>query len=98
MFSKYWANAASRATEEKLKQLLLNPSDAIKVFNAIEAQGRRLDPEKLKSALGVGKKYGINWVNDAAADVRSGAQRGALRGMQPQEVAPMTDEETMMEQ
>jgi hypothetical protein len=98
MFSKYWANAASRATEEKLKQLLLNPSDAIKVFNAIEAQGRRLDPEKLKSALEVGKKYGINWVNDAAADVRSGAQRGALRGMQPQEVAPMTDEETMMEQ
>ena len=98
MFSKYWANAASRATEEKLKQLLLNPSDAIKVFNAIEAQGKRLDPEKLKSAVEIGKKYGINWVNDAAADVRSGAQRGMLRGGQPQEVAPMTDEETMMEQ
>jgi hypothetical protein len=82
LFSKFWAKKASEATEERLKNLLLNPSDAVKVFEAIAPRAKGLDPQKIKDAIEVGRKYGINWVQDAAADISSGAQRGAVQQMQ----------------
>jgi hypothetical protein len=80
LFSKYWANAASKATEEKLKALLLNPSDAIKVFAAVSPKIQKFDATKINEAMNIGKKYGIQWVNDAINDLTSGAARGAVRG------------------
>jgi hypothetical protein len=81
LFSKYWANAASKATEEKLKNLLLNPADAVKVFEAVAPKVQKFDATKIKQAMEIGKKYGIQWVEDAANDVLSGAARGAVRGV-----------------
>jgi len=82
LFSKYWANAAAKGTEEKLKALLLNPNDALKVFQAVEAQTKKFDPKKIEDAVAIGKKYGIQWVNDAVSDIQSGAARGAVQGME----------------
>jgi hypothetical protein len=83
LFSKFWAKKASDATEARLKELLLNPSDAVKVFQAVQPGKQGFDPKKLQDAVEIGRKYGINWVQDAAADVTSGAARGAAQ--QPQE-------------
>ena len=80
LFSKYWANAAAKGTEDKLKALLLNPTDALKVFKAVEAQTKAFDPKKIEEATNVLKKYGINAVSDAVNDIRSGAARGAVQG------------------
>ena len=33
-------------------------------------------------AIDIGKKYGIQWVDDAVNDLRTGAARGAVQGMQ----------------
>lgn len=87
-FSKFWANKAAAETEEKLKQLLLNPSDAVKVFEAVAPKAQGISPEKLKELLMIGKKYGINWVQDALNDMRTGGVRGAIQEpqvMEPQE-------------
>jgi hypothetical protein len=81
LFSKYWANAASKATEEKLKALLLNPSDAVKVFEAVSPKVQKFDPAKINQAMEIGKKYGIQWVQDAVNDLTTGAARGAVRGI-----------------
>jgi len=84
--SKFWANQASKMTEQRIKELLLNPADAIKVFNAVQPKINQFDRTKLDEAIAVGKKYGINWVADAANDAMSGAARGAVQGIpQPQE-------------
>jgi len=82
LFSKYWANAAAKGTEEKLKALLLNPNDALKVFQAVESQTKKFDPKKIEDAVAIGKKYGIQWINDAVNDLQSGAARGAIQGME----------------
>jgi len=82
LFSKFWANKASAATEEKLKALLLNPSDAVKVFQAVQPRVSGFDQQKIQDAIDVGKKYGIQWVDDAVNDLRTGAARGAVQGMQ----------------
>lgn len=87
-FSKFWANKAAAGTEEKLKQLLLNPSDAVKVFEAVAPKVQGISPEKLKELVMIGKKYGINWVQDALNDIRTGGARGAMQEpqvMEPQE-------------
>jgi len=84
--SKFWANQASKMTEQRIKELLLNPADAVKVFNAVQPKINPFDRTKLDEAIAVGKKYGINWVADAANDAMSGAARGAVQGIpQPQE-------------
>ena len=85
LFSKFWANKASAATEEKLKALLLNPSDAVKVFQAVQPRVSGFDQQKIQDAIDVGKKYGIQWVADAVNDLRTGAARGAVQGMQQEE-------------
>lgn len=95
IFSKYWANAASKATEEKLKQLLLNPTDAVKVFEAVAPKVQKFDPAKINQALEIGKKYGIQWVQDAVNDLTSGAARGGVRSVatEPAPAPPPVTEE-----
>ena len=83
LFSKYWAKQASEATEDRLKQLLLNPSDAIKVFQAVQPTKKGVDTQKLNAAIEIGKKYGIDWARDAVQALTSGGVRGAVQ--QPQE-------------
>jgi len=85
LFSKFWANKASAATEEKLKALLLNPSDAVKVFQAVQPKVSGFDQQKIQDAIDVGRKYGIQWVADAVNDLKTGAARGAVQGMQQEE-------------
>ena len=85
LFSKFWANKASAATEEKLKALLLNPSDAVKVFQAVQPRVSGFDQQKIQDAIDVGKKYGIQWVADAVNDLKTGAARGAFQGMQQEQ-------------
>jgi hypothetical protein len=85
LMSKYWANQASKQTEEKLKTLLLNPSDAVKVFQAIAPKAQGFDQKKIQDAIEIGKKYGVQWVADAVNDLRTGAARGATQQMEPVE-------------
>ena len=93
LFSKYWANSAAKATEEKLKALLLNPADAVKVFEAVAPKAQALDPAKINEAIRIGQKYGIQWVQDAVNDLTTGAARGAVRGAVTEgEVAPAMEE------
>ena len=84
LFSKFWAKKASDATEARLKDLLLNPTDAIKVFQAVQPSPKGVSTEKINQAIEVGRKYGIDWVKDAANDIMSGAQRGAVQQLQEQ--------------
>lgn len=81
LFSKFWAKKTSEATEERLKNLLLNPADAVKVFQAVAPRAAALDPQKIKDAIEIGRKYGINWVQDAVNDLTTGAARGAAQQM-----------------
>lgn len=85
LFSKFWAKKASEATEARLKELLLNPSDAVKVFQAVQPRVAGIDQKKVQDAIEAGRKYGIQWVADAANDITSGAARGAVQQSQPQE-------------
>ncbi len=82
-FSKFWAKKASEATEARLKELLLNPSDAVKVFQAVQPRAAGFDQKKIQDAIDVGRKYGIQWVADAVQDLTTGAARGAVQ--EPQE-------------
>ena len=83
LFSKFWAKKASEATEARLKELLLNPSDAIKVFQAVQPRVAGFDQQKIQDAIKIGLKYGIQWGSDAAQDLTTGAARGAVQ--EPQE-------------
>jgi hypothetical protein len=84
LMSKFWANKASAATEEKLKTLLLNPTDAVKVFSALQQKNGAFDQDKIQEAIRIGKKFGIDWGRDAIQDFATGAARGAAQ--------PMTEE------
>ena len=84
LMSKFWANKASAATEEKLKTLLLNPNDAVKVFSALQQKNGTFDQNKIQEAIRIGKKFGIDWGRDAIQDFATGAARGAAQ--------PMTEE------
>jgi hypothetical protein len=84
LMSKFWANKASAATEEKLKTLLLNPTDAVKVFSALQQKNGTFDQDKIQEAIRIGKKFGIDWGRDAIQDIATGAARGAAQ--------PMTEE------
>jgi hypothetical protein len=81
LMSKFWARKASDMTEEKLKTLLLNPNDAVKVFQAVQTKAGNFDQQKIQDAIAVGKKYGIQWVADAVQDFSTGAARGAIQPM-----------------
>jgi hypothetical protein len=81
LMSKFWARKASDMTEEKLKALLLNPSDAVKVFQAVQTRAGNFDQQKIQDAITIGKKYGIQWVADAVQDFSTGAARGGLQTM-----------------
>ena len=81
LMSKFWANKASGLTEEKLKTLLLNPSDAVKVFSALQQKNGTFDQSKLEEAIRIGKKFGIDWGRDAIQDIATGAARGAAQSM-----------------
>jgi hypothetical protein len=82
LFSKFWAKKASDATEEKLKQLLLNPADAAKVFQAVQPKTGSISADRLRELTDIGRRYGIDWVKEAAADFASGAVRGAVQQSQ----------------
>ena len=82
LFSKFWAKKASEATEARLKELLLNPTDAVKVFEAVQPRAAGFDQKKIQEALDIGRKYGIQWVADAAQDLTTGAARGAVQESQ----------------
>jgi len=58
---------------------LLNPSDAVKVFQAVQTRANNFDQQKIQDAIAVGKKYGIQWVADAVQDFSTGAARGAAQ-------------------
>ena len=92
LISKFWAKKASELSEARLKELLLNPSDAIKVFAAVKPRVDQIDRAKIDEAIRVGKKYGIDWVRDAAQDVQSGAIRGVLQT--PGQPQPQPEEAT----
>ena len=81
LMSKFWARKASDMTEEKLKSLLLNPNDAVKVFQAVQTKAGNFDQQKIQDAINVGKKYGIQWVADAIQDFSTGAARGGAQSM-----------------
>jgi len=81
LMSKFWARKASDMTEEKLKALLLNPSDAAKVFQAVQTKAGNFDQQKIQDAISVGRKYGIQWVADAMQDFATGAARGGVQSM-----------------
>lgn len=85
LMSKYWAKQASEKTEERLKNLLLNPADAVKVFQAVQPNVSAIDPKKVRDAIEVGRKYGIQWVQDAVEDFATGAARGATQAEMPME-------------
>jgi len=81
LMSKFWANKASALTEDKLKTLLLNPTDAVKVFSALQQKNGTFDQSKLEEAIRIGKKFGIDWGRDAIQDIATGAARGAAQSM-----------------
>ena len=89
LFSKFWAKKASELSETRLKDLLLNPSDAVKVFAAVKPRIDQIDRSKIDEAMRVGKKYGINWIKDAVEDVQSGAIRGVLQT--PEQPQPQSE-------
>lgn len=93
LFSKYWAKTASGATEEKLKALLLNPSDAVKVFESVQPKVSGFDKSKIDDAIRIGKKYGIQWVADAVNDLQTGATRGVYQGVGAPAPVPQESEQ-----
>lgn len=82
--SKFWAKQASEGTEEKIKQLLLNPKDAIKVMEIVSPQAG-MDVDKIKSAGKVMAKYGIDYMNEVARGFLAGGARGEAQQMSQQE-------------
>lgn len=97
LFSKYWAGAVARSTEEKLKAILLNPADAQKIFASLPRPGKGFDTDKINAAVNIGKKYGLDWVSEATADVMSGAARGAYRGGMSEAPVPVEEPVDMEE-
>jgi hypothetical protein len=97
LFSKWWAGSVAKSTEEKLKNLLLNPADAQKVFAAIPDKQGAFDVKKINAAVDAGKRYGLNWVEDAIADISSGAARGAIRAGTSEAPVPVVEPDYMEE-
>lgn len=89
LFSRWWAGSVARSTEEKLKNILLNPADAQKIFASLPKKDGAFDPAKINAAIEVGKKYGLDWVKEATANITSGATKGAYRAGVSEEPVPV---------
>lgn len=97
LISKWWAGSVARSTEEKLKNLLLNPADAQRVFAAIPNKQGAFDTNKINAAVEIGKKYGLDWVSEATANIMSGATKGAYRGAMSEPPVPVVEPDYMEE-
>lgn len=97
LISKWWAGSVARSTEEKLKNLLLNPADAQKVFASLPDKQGAFDPKKINQAVEIGKKYGLDWVAEATGNIASGATRGAYRGGMSEAPVPVAEPVDMEE-
>jgi hypothetical protein len=97
LFSKWWAGSVARSTEEKLKAILLNPVDAQRIFASIPNKEGAFDPKKLNAAVDIGKKYGLDWIAEATANVASGAARGAYRAGVSEAPVPVVEPVDMEE-
>lgn len=97
LFSRWWAGKVGRETDEKLKNLLLNPADAQKVFAALPKDTGAFDVTKINDAVNVGKKYGLDWVSESVANVMSGATKGAYRGAMSEQPVPVVEPDYMEE-
>lgn len=97
LISQWWAGSVAKSTEEKLKNLLLNPVDAQRVFAAIPDKQGAFDTKKINAAVEVGKKYGLNWVSEATANIMSGATKGAYRGAMSEPPVPVVEPDYMEE-
>ena len=97
LISKWWAGSVARSTEEKLKNLLLNPVDAQRVFAAIPDKQGAFDTKKINAAVEIGKKYGLDWVSEATANIMSGATKGAYRGAMSEQPVPVVEPDYMEE-
>jgi hypothetical protein len=73
--------------------LLLNPSDAVKVFESVQPKVNGFDKAKIDEAVRIGKKYGIQWVADAVNDLQTGTARGAYQGVTAPAPAPQEGEQ-----
>lgn len=76
LISRYLAKQTNEETERRLKEILLNPDDAIRIFSAVSK--RADEKEALKTTLAIGKKYGIDFAQMLRQDLQSGAARGAV--------------------
>lgn len=85
LFSKFWAKQALEGTEQKLKDILLNPKDAMKVMSVVGSQAKSIDLKKVKEASDVMTRYGIDYVNAATRDFLTGGARGQVQQMQSEE-------------
>lgn len=97
LFSKWWAGSVAKSTEEKLKTILLNPVDAQKIFASIPNKEGAFDPKKLNAAVEIGKKYGLDWLAEATANITSGAGRGGYRGSMSEPPVPVVEPVDMEE-
>jgi hypothetical protein len=87
----------ARSTEEKLKAILLNPVDAQKIFATLPNKQGAFDTNKINEAVKIGKKYGLDWVSEATANVASGAARGAYRAGVSEAPVPVVEPVDMEE-
>jgi hypothetical protein len=85
IFSRFWAKQALEGTEQKLKDILLNPKDAMKVMSVVGSQAKSIDMKKVKEAADVMTRYGIDYVNAATRDFLTGGARGQVQQMQSEE-------------
>jgi hypothetical protein len=97
LFSRWWAGSVARSTEEKLKAILLNPADAQKIFASLPNKEGAFDPKKINAAVEVGKKYGMDWLAEATANITSGAARGAYRAGVSEAPVPVAEPVDMEE-
>ena len=97
LFSKWWAGSVARSTEEKLKAILLNPVDAQKIFATLPNKQGAFDTNKINEAVKIGKKYGLDWVSEATANITSGATRGAYRAGASEAPVPVAEPVDMEE-
>jgi len=82
LISRYLAKQTNEETERRLKEILLNPEDAIRIFSAVSK--RADEKEAFKTAMAIGKKYGIDFAQMLRQDLQSGAARGAVLPSQEQ--------------
>ena len=85
IFSKFWAKQALEGTEQKLKEILLNPKEAMKVMSIIAPQAKDFDLKKITEAGKVLSKHGIDYIGAVTRDFLAGGARGQVQQMQTEE-------------